>query len=105
MVTTTSNNIKTYKFCFVNKHGYKPIMRAIIIDKNFSIKKGKNKLSIKSFEVNHGLINATGYVMEKIGYLSDCNNVPKKNLIYLKNLDYLIAVSYTHLTLPTILLV
>ena len=29
--------------------------------------------------------------MEKIGYLSDCNNVPKKNLIYLKNLDYLIV--------------
>ena len=81
---------KSYKFCFVNKHGYKPIMKANIINKNFSIKKGENKLYIKSFEVNHGLINATGYVMEKIGYLSDCNNVPKKNLIYLKNLDYLI---------------
>ena len=38
-----------------------------------------------------GLINATGYVMEKIGYLSDCNNVPKKNLVYLKHLDYLIV--------------
>ncbi len=82
---------KSYEFCFVNKHGYKPIMKANIINKNFSIKKGENKLYIKSFEVNHGLINATGYVMEKIGYLSDCNNVPKKNLIYLKNLDYLIV--------------
>ena len=40
---------------------------------------------------NHIPFNATGYVMEKIGYLSDCNNVPKKNLIYLKNLDYLIV--------------
>ena len=66
-------------------------MKANIINKNFSIRKGVNKLSIKSFEVNHGLINATGYVMEKIGYLSDCNNVPKKNLTYLKNLDYLIV--------------
>ena len=28
--------------------------------------------------------------MEKIGYISDCNNVPK-NLVYLKNLNYLIV--------------
>ena len=45
---------------------------------------------IKSFEVNHGQINATGYVMEKIAYISDCNKVPEKNLKYLKNLNYLI---------------
>ena len=38
---------------------------------------------IKSFDVNHGQINATGYVMEKIAYLSDCNDIPQKNLIYL----------------------
>ena len=28
--------------------------------------------------------------MEKIAYISDCSRVPKKNLIYLKNLNYLI---------------
>ncbi len=81
---------KSYKFCFIEKHGYKPIMKAHTIKKNFTIKKGKFKLSIKPFEVNHGLINATGYVMEKIAYISDCNNVPKKNLVYLKNLNWLI---------------
>ena len=28
--------------------------------------------------------------MEKIGYISDCNKVPNKNLVYLNNLNYLI---------------
>ena len=81
---------KSYKFCFIEKDGYKPIMKANLIKKNFSINKKKIKLSIKSFDVDHGLIKATGYVMEKIGYLSDCNNIKKKNLIYLRNLNYLI---------------
>ena len=54
------------------------------------LKKKNSSLYIKSFEVNHGQINATGYVMEKIAYISDCNKVPEKNLKYLKNLNYLI---------------
>ncbi len=81
----------SYKFCFIAKDGYKPIMEAKIIKKKkFSIKKAKSKLFIKAFEVNHGQIKATGYVMEKIAYLSDCNNVPLSNLKYLKDLNYLI---------------
>ncbi len=82
---------KSYMYCFVHRYGYVPIMKPNVINKNFVIKKGKNKLNIKAFDVNHGQINATCYVMEKIAYLSDCNNVPKKNLIYLKNLDFLIV--------------
>ncbi len=81
---------KTYKYCFEEMHGYKPIMKAHTISRNFFIKKNKTKLSIQAFKVNHGSINATGYVMEKIAYISDCSRVPKKNLIYLKNLNYLI---------------
>ena len=81
---------KSYKFCFIQKHGYKPIMKAKIIKNKFSIKKGRTNLSIRAFDVNHGQINATGYVMEKIAYLSDCNDIPRKNLIYLKGLNYLI---------------
>jgi len=80
----------SYKFCFIKQYGYKPIMKANIIKSGFCIKKNNSKLLIKSFDVNHGLIKATGYVMEKIGYISDCNNVPKKNLVFLKNLNYLI---------------
>ena len=66
-------------------------MKAKIIKDKFFIKKGRTSLLIKSFDVNHGLINATGYVIEKIAYLSDCNDIPKKNLIYLKGLNYLIV--------------
>ncbi len=80
----------SYKFCFVKQQGYMPIMKANTIKNNLLLKKKNFKLSIKSFQVNHGLIKATGYVMEKIGYISDCNHIPKKNLIYLKNLNYLI---------------
>ncbi len=81
---------KSYSFCFVEKQGYKPIMKAKIINKDFSIKKNNTKLSIKAFDVNHGLIQSTGYVMEKIAYISDCNKIPQKNLKYLNNLNYLI---------------
>ena len=87
----TINALKnSYKFCFEKKQGYKPIMKASVIKKSFFIKKNSTKLKIKPFEVNHGLITATGYVIEKIGYISDCNQIPKKNLHYLKNLNYLI---------------
>ena len=36
------------------------------------------------------MIKATGFIIDKIGYISDCNKIPKKNLKYLFNLDYLI---------------
>ena len=36
------------------------------------------------------MIKANGFVFEKIAYLSDCNNIPKKSLKYLYNLNYLI---------------
>ncbi len=79
-----------YKFCFTKRHGYRPIMKANIISKKFFIRNKKSNLSVIPFEVDHGLIKATGYVMEKIAYLSDCNKVPLKNLKYLRNLNYLI---------------
>ena len=82
--------INKYTFCFKKKYGYKPIMKSNIIRNKFSIKKKNSKILIKSFEVNHGLINATGYLIDKLAYISDCNRIPEKNLHYLFNLDYLI---------------
>ena len=80
----------TYKYCFEQKHGYKPIMKANVIKNKFFIEKGRIKLLIKAIDVNHGQINATGYIIENIAYISDCNKIPKKNLIYLYGLNYLI---------------
>ena len=79
-----------YTFCFKKKYGYTPIMKSNVIRNKFSIKKKNSKILIKSFEVNHGLINATGYLIDKLAYISDCNKIPEKNLRYLFNLDYLI---------------
>ena len=66
-------------------------MKAKIIKGNFFIKKDKINLPIKAFDVEHGLIKATGYIiMNKIAYISDCNGISEKNINLLFNLDYLI---------------
>jgi phosphoribosyl 1,2-cyclic phosphate phosphodiesterase len=79
-----------YTFCFTPKHGYKPIMKAHSIKNNFSIIKEKNTLDIEEFDVTHGMIKATGFVFDKIAYLSDCNKISNKSLKKLNNLNYLI---------------
>ena len=81
---------KKYDFIFRPKHGYIPIGKSHIINNNFFIKKGKNEINIKSFEVQHGLIKSTAYIVNKIAYLSDCSAIPKNYYNMLKNLDYLI---------------
>ena len=40
--------------------------------------------------MQHGLIKATAYVVNKIAYLSDCSFIPNKYRHFLYNLDYLI---------------
>ena len=65
-------------------------MKAISIKNNFVIKKEKNILNIEEFDVTHGMIKATGFIFDKIAYLSDCNKIPNKSLNQLKNLNYLI---------------
>ena len=79
-----------YTFCFKPRHGYVPTMKANIVKKNFKIRKKNYALTITAFEVIHGLIKATGFVFNKIAYLSDCNKIPKNSLKNLLNLDYLI---------------
>jgi phosphoribosyl 1,2-cyclic phosphate phosphodiesterase len=88
---TIKELMNKYDFCFKPKQGYMPIAKEHIISNNFSIKKGNNKIQIKSFEVQHGLIKATAYVVNKIAYLSDCSFVPSKSKKFLKNLDFLIV--------------
>ncbi len=80
-----------YTFCFIPRHGYKPIMKANIVKKKFKIKKNNKILSITPFDVIHGLIKATGFLFEKIAYISDCNRIPKSSLKNLFGLEYLIV--------------
>ena len=79
-----------YTYCFFPRHGYRPIMKAYTIKNNFRIMKEGNILDIEEFDVIHGKIKATGYIFDKIAYLSDCNKIPKKSISKLENLDYLI---------------
>ena len=79
-----------YTFCFKQKDGYKPIMKANIIRKKFNVFKKNLKLEIEPFDVTHGLIKATGYLFDNIAYISDCNKISDKVLKRLLNLDYLI---------------
>ena len=79
-----------YTFCFSPKNGYKPIMKAFSIKNKFSIIKENNSLDLEEFDVTHGMIKATGFVFDKIAYLSDCNKISNKSLKKLRNLNYLI---------------
>ena len=80
-----------YTFCFYERSGYKPIMKARVVKKKFAIRKKNTNLFLKAFDVEHGLIKATGYIiMNKIAYISDCNGIPRKNFHHLYNMDFLI---------------
>ena len=81
---------KKYDFCFQPKQGYMPIAKEHIIKNNFFLKKGISKIKINSFEVQHGLIKATAYIVNKTAYISDCSHIPDKSKKYLNDLDYLI---------------
>ncbi len=87
---TIKNLKRTYTFCFLPKHGYKPIMKANIIKDSFKIKNKNYELNIDSFDVSHGMIKATGYLFDKIAYISDCNKISKKATKKLMSLDFLI---------------
>ena len=87
---TINSLLSKYTFCFFPKHGYKPIMRAYSVNKKFNIKKKTQTLKVFPFDVVHGMIKASGYIFDKVAYISDCNKIPSKSLKNLYNLDYLI---------------
>ena len=65
-------------------------MSANIISKKFSIKKENTKFDIEPFDVEHGMIKSTGYLFDKIAYISDCSKISKSVSKKLKNLNVLI---------------
>jgi phosphoribosyl 1,2-cyclic phosphate phosphodiesterase len=79
-----------YTFCFKRRHGYKPIMKAHVVNKKFTVSNKKNKIEIVPFQVSHGLIKATGYLFDNIAYISDCNKISRKISERLMNLDLLV---------------
>ena len=56
-----------------------------------TIKMNKDmKNGILLLNVTHGKVKTRGYLFNKIAYISDCNNIPLKTLLKLKNLNVLI---------------
>ena len=87
----TINELKDkYTFCFKQRHGYKPIMKTKIVKKKFKIFNKYYNIEIEPLEVTHGMIKATGYLFDKIAYISDCNKISNKVTKKLMNLDFLI---------------
>ena len=82
--------LSKYTFCFKPRHGYKPIMKANIVENSFKIKNKKHTMKIIPFDVIHGMIKATGFLFEKVAYISDCNKIPNSSIKNLYNLNYLV---------------
>ena len=65
-------------------------MKANIVKKKFRIFNKNYNIEIEPLEVTHGMIKATGYLFDKIAYISDCNKISNKVTKKLMNLDFLI---------------
>ena len=65
-------------------------MKANIVKKKFKIFNKNYNIQIEPLEVTHGMIKATGYLFDKIAYISDCNKISNKVTKKLMNLDFLI---------------
>ena len=81
---------KSHTYCFKNKDGYRPILKANYAIKNFKVKTKQKMIKIQSFEVGHGLIDCTAYIINRVAYLSDCNYIPSESMHRLNNLDVLV---------------
>ena len=60
-----------------------------------------SKIKIKTFEVQHGLIKSTAFIIDKIAYISDCNYISNKSKKYLNNLDFLIIYCLRYKSHPS----
>lgn len=80
----------SFPWLFKSSKLYPQIMKIKNTSNNFTIKKKKIKINFESLNVTHGKVKTRGYLFNKIAYISDCNNIPLKTLLKLKNLNVLI---------------
>jgi len=82
---------KSFSFCFKKTLGYPSILSLKKLKGNHKFKDHKNCIFIKSIPVEHGHIKCMSFIInKKCAYASDVSLIPKKNLKYFKNLNYLI---------------
>ena len=83
---------RRHSYLFEKKRvsSYPPILKENLIKKNFSLGNLNEKISFKTFPLNHGATKSIIYVFEKVAYISDCNDFSILRMSELKKLNYLI---------------
>ena len=82
---------KRHDYLFSQITDYKPIVKANIISKSFSLGKSNEKIHFKTVTVKHGKTKSLVYIFKKTAYISDTNDLSIINIRELKNLNYLIV--------------
>jgi phosphoribosyl 1,2-cyclic phosphate phosphodiesterase len=83
---------KSFSYCF-NSYSkeYPATLKLNSIKKKLFIKNSKREIKIKPITVRHGNVNSICYIIDKkLAYISDVNEIYKKDFKYFKNLKYLI---------------
>jgi len=84
--------LNTFRYCFVSDNKeYPATLKLNSITNKLTLKEGKKKLPVKAIKVKHGKVNSICYIIDKkLAYISDINDISKKNYKHFENLNYLI---------------
>ena len=84
--------VKTFAYCFKKTFNeYPPILNLNKIKNKIKFNGGNSKIIIQTVKVKHGRVNSICYIInKKIAYISDVNEIKKKDYHYFKKLKYLI---------------
>ena len=84
--------LNNFKYCFKKKSSYPPIAEFNYLKKNNVFIDNGKKLNIKSIRVKHGNVQCNAFIINnKCAYISDLNEIYKKDIKYFKNLKYFIV--------------
>jgi len=107
---TRKHLLSAFKYCFVNKSEYPPILKLNKLKKKHIFKSNNTKIEFKSVTVQHGKINSVAYIINnKCGYVSDVSNIYKKDIKKFFNLKYFVIdclrykSHYSHFNLNEVL--
>jgi phosphoribosyl 1,2-cyclic phosphate phosphodiesterase len=83
---------KNFSYCFNNKDNYPAILKFKKLNKTNIFSNQGKKITIRSIEVKHGLINCLAFIINKrCAYASDVNRIHKNDYKYFYNLKYFIV--------------
>ena len=83
---------KTFSYCFAkNSNEYPAILKLNKIGNKIIVNDHKKRIKIKPVKVQHGKVKSICYIFdEKLAYISDVNEIYKKDYKFFQNLEYLI---------------